>query len=53
MPTTKFSVAEKYQYQNGFGSYHECDALRVFDLPSTALTSIAERKLWMVLSPLA
>lgn len=23
MPVTKFSVPEKYRYQNGFGSYHE------------------------------
>lgn len=24
MPVTSFSVPEKYKYQNGFGSYHEC-----------------------------
>ncbi len=23
MPVTKFSIPEKYEYQNGFGSYHE------------------------------
>lgn len=23
MPTTEFNIQEKYEYQNGFGSYHE------------------------------
>ncbi|KAI9690695.1 MAG: hypothetical protein M1820_009899 [Bogoriella megaspora] len=27
MPTTEFSVPEKYKYQNGFGSYHETEAI--------------------------
>ncbi|KAI9840634.1 MAG: hypothetical protein M1837_001403 [Sclerophora amabilis] len=27
MPRTKFSVPEKYEYQNGFGSYHETEAV--------------------------
>ncbi|KAI9748816.1 MAG: phosphatidylethanolamine N-methyltransferase [Chaenotheca gracillima] len=27
MPVTKFNVPEKYRYQNGFGSYHESEAI--------------------------
>ncbi|KFY84082.1 hypothetical protein V500_09637 [Pseudogymnoascus sp. VKM F-4518 (FW-2643)] len=27
MPVTAFKVAEKYSYQNGFGSYHESEAI--------------------------
>jgi homogentisate 1,2-dioxygenase len=27
MPTTNFSLPEKYKYQNGFGSYHETEAV--------------------------
>jgi len=27
MPTTNFGVEEKYTYLNGFGCYHECEAL--------------------------
>ncbi|RDW66389.1 homogentisate 1,2-dioxygenase-like protein [Coleophoma cylindrospora] len=27
MPVTKFSTPEKYKYQNGFGSYHETEAI--------------------------
>ncbi|MCJ1252566.1 hypothetical protein MMC24_000372 [Lignoscripta atroalba] len=27
MPVTNFSVAEKYKYQNGFGCYHESEAI--------------------------
>ncbi|KAL3420640.1 Homogentisate 1,2-dioxygenase 2 [Phlyctema vagabunda] len=27
MPVTKFSTPEKYKYQNGFGSYHESEAI--------------------------
>ncbi|MCJ1470242.1 hypothetical protein MMC07_008887 [Pseudocyphellaria aurata] len=27
MPTTNFHVPEKYRYQNGFGSYHESEAV--------------------------
>ncbi|KAF4549478.1 Homogentisate 1,2-dioxygenase [Elsinoe fawcettii] len=27
MPVTQFSVPEKYKYQNGFGSYHESEAI--------------------------
>ncbi|KAI1446560.1 Homogentisate 1,2-dioxygenase [Annulohypoxylon stygium] len=27
MPTTTFEFAEKYKYQNGFGSYHESEAI--------------------------
>ncbi|KAI4748434.1 Homogentisate 1,2-dioxygenase [Aureobasidium sp. EXF-12298] len=27
MPTTQFNVQEKYKYQNGFGSYHETEAV--------------------------
>ncbi|WYZ45957.1 hypothetical protein EsH8_IX_000182 [Colletotrichum jinshuiense] len=28
MPVTKFSTEEKYQYLNGFGSFHESEALK-------------------------
>ncbi|KAA8566837.1 hypothetical protein EYC84_009936 [Monilinia fructicola] len=27
MPVTKFDTPEKYKYQNGFGSYHESEAI--------------------------
>jgi len=27
MPSTQFAFKEKYRYQNGFNSYHECVSL--------------------------
>lgn len=27
MPVTEFKIKEKYHYQNGFGSYHETEAV--------------------------
>lgn len=29
MPVTQFAFKEKYRYQNGFNSYHECAPLLV------------------------
>jgi len=50
MPTTQFQTKEKYQYQNGFNSYHEYALPSTHPLPPRGSLS-QDQKQSRVLSP--